>query len=49
MEDRREDAPNNPVRRGRRDWLRGRIIVNRPKNPESIKIRIENNFFSLSL
>ncbi len=45
-----EDAPNNPVRRGRRGSFTGKFKVANPRNPARMKTTIaEIAFFSLSV
>lgn len=44
-----DDAPNKPVSNGKREFLIGRFKVDKPRNPESMKIIRANvfDFFSL--
>ena len=42
----KEDAPNNPVKRGRRELVVGRFKETKPRNPARRKIKRDINFLS---
>lgn len=44
----RVDVAKSPVRRGRRDWLMLRLRVERPRNPDRMKIIVALIFDSFS-